>query len=707
MRRRVGIVLCVLLAPATALVVASGAAAAQNAGSRCLQRAATLNVRTVPALAGVRFRLGATTFRTDARGVAEVQASSCTTYRLQIAAVVQSGRERRAHFSRWSDNVFTRVRTVELKRNTALEVGFDVDRLVKETFVDLDGRSVPTKRVSSVTQTNSLGSSETFVPGAPRWLLASRIIRRSSGLRPTQILYSVQRVVIDGASVVRKAQQRFYPSQTQSVAIQLLLYNARISARDRLFGFPIGSGVELKFPDGHLERHAFGAGSTVFLESLPRGTYDVTVEAKGLKSTIPIALTKNQVVELKVVSNVDLLVFFGTLFFGATGLLLVGRPRLRARLDPRRLLHGRLAQRAGRNTLLLVAVCIALGLGAAEARAATPLPPVPTFAYYYIWFDQGSWSRAKRDYPLLGRYSSDDVKVLRQHVTWAQRAGLGGFIVSWKSTPVLNRRLAALTKVAAAKHFKLAIIYQGLDFAREPLPAKRVARDLQFFARTYGANPVFHVFEKPLVIWSGTWRFSRADVRSVARRVRPRVFLLASEKTVADYERVSASVDGDAYYWSSVNPETFTGYEEKLAAMSSAVHARRGLWIAPAAPGFDARLLGGATIVQRDGGRTLRREYDAALSSAPDVVGVISWNEFSENSHLEPSVQYGTASLHALADILGGRISPRTDFDSSDPNGSHFGYGVPLIAGLAFVAFTSLLVGIWRREIHHASEEPS
>ena len=57
---------------------------------------------------------------------------------------------------------------------------------------------------------------------------------------------------------------------------------------------------------------------------------------------------------------------------------------------------------------------------------------------------------------------------------WAKRAGIDGFIVSWKSTPVLNRRLERLAEVAAAERFKLLVIYQGLDFYREPLPAARI-----------------------------------------------------------------------------------------------------------------------------------------------------------------------------------------------------------------------------------------
>src|SRR5215470_3642156 len=46
--------------------------------------------------------------------------------------------------------------------------------------------------------------------------------------------------------------------------------------------------------------------------------------------------------------------------------------------------------------------------------------PIPFFAYYYIWFDVTSWGRAKKDYPLLGRYSSDDAQIMRQHIQWAK-----------------------------------------------------------------------------------------------------------------------------------------------------------------------------------------------------------------------------------------------------------------------------------------------
>lgn len=280
---------------------------------------------------------------------------------------------------------------------------------------------------------------------------------------------------------------------------------------------------------------------------------------------------------------------------------------------------------------------------------ATPAMPVPVLAYYYIWFDRDSWDRAKVDYPLLGRYSSDDARVMRQHMQWAKKAGITGFIVSWKSTDTLNPRLAQLVEIAREEDFKLAIIYQGLDFDRNPLPVDQIDADLNYFINHYAHSSVFDIFGKPMIIWSGTWMFSPEEIQSVVQDKREQILVLASEKDVKGYQRLANWVDGDAYYWSSVNPDTHSGYQEKLMAMADAIHKNHGLWIAPAASGYDSRLLGGTTVIDRKNGETLLTEINVALQSAPDALGLISWNEFSENSHIEPSKNYGDLYLKVLA----------------------------------------------------------
>ena len=323
------------------------------------------------------------------------------------------------------------------------------------------------------------------------------------------------------------------------------------------------------------------------------------------------------------------------------------------------------------KSLWLVLVIAGLTLPACSPARTEPSGsvsnPIPVLAYYYIWFDTQSWDRAKTDYPLLGWYSSSNIDVMRQHVQWAKAAGITGFIVSWKSTDKLNERLEKLIQVAHEENFQLAIIYQGLDFQRNPLPVEQVDADLSYFIEHFSEEQAFYLYEKPLVIWSGTWEFSREEVESVVVGKREHLLILASEKNVDGYMRLADLVDGDAYYWSSVNPDTFPGYLQKLTAMSDAIHANKGLWIAPASVGFDARLIGGTTVVDRKDGETLQIQYNTAIQSSPDAIGLISWNEFSENSHIEPSVNYGDRYLKVLSRIEDAPAPVVTNFDSSEP----------------------------------------
>jgi hypothetical protein len=138
--------------------------------------------------------------------------------------------------------------------------------------------------------------------------------------------------------------------------------------------------------------------------------------------------------------------------------------------------------------------------------------------------------------------------------------------------------------------------------------------------------------------------------------------------------------------------------------MGRAVHARGGLWIAPAAPGFDARLVGGQQVVPRRGGKTLRTELSAAKRSDPDAIGLISWNEFSENTHIEPSRRYGSRYLDAVADVRAVRRPELQNFDSTDPAPTSFKYGLPLLGGAALLLAGGLVLLLSRAQRRVGSE---
>jgi hypothetical protein len=98
--------------------------------------------------------------------------------------------------------------------------------------------------------------------------------------------------------------------------------------------------------------------------------------------------------------------------------------------------------------------------------------------------------------------------------------------------------------------------------------------------------------------------------------------------------------------------------------------------------------------VERRDGKTLPEQFGAAQGSNPDAIGLISFNEFSENSHVEPSRKYGTQALEVLADIRGTNFAPKGALDSSDAlAGRRSGpNAVPVLAGFGVLLLASLVL---------------
>lgn len=347
--------------------------------------------------------------------------------------------------------------------------------------------------------------------------------------------------------------------------------------------------------------------------------------------------------------------------------------------------------------------------GGAAAGVVPPPAAVPVLAYYYIWFSPSSWNRAKTDYPLLGRYSSDDTEIMRRHVRLAKAAGINGFLVSWKHTPQLDARLATLVDVSRQENFKLGIVYQGLDFARNPLPFDTVRADLDHFADRYADEPVFDLFDRPVVVWTGSEKFTAEQIDATVGSARRRLLVLGNAKNVDGVAASQGVLDGQAYYWSSADPVKEKA-DRKLALMSEAVKRTGGLWIAPVAPGFDARMIGGRRTVDRRAGETLRASFSAARASTPDALGVISWNEFSENTHIEPSEQHGETYLDVLADLLGRTVDHDVLLEShATPDERP--WGLPAWAALLSAVAAAALPPLWlvyrRRRARSAVTPPT
>jgi hypothetical protein len=73
-------------------------------------------------------------------------------------------------------------------------------------------------------------------------------------------------------------------------------------------------------------------------------------------------------------------------------------------------------------------------------------------------------------------------------------------------------------------------------------------------------------------------------------------------------------------------------------------------------PGFDESRLGRdrepVVRARGDNGAYFRQSFAGAAASNPHMIIITSWNEFFENSHIEPSATYGTLYLDLAREMI-------------------------------------------------------
>lgn len=339
----------------------------------------------------------------------------------------------------------------------------------------------------------------------------------------------------------------------------------------------------------------------------------------------------------------------------------------------------------------------------AAAPAATSNPPF--FVHYYLWWTNLHWHdklgpaypytaqplplpatlaadtcRATSPYPgnqlidlpQAGLATQDDPATFDRNIQQAADAGIRGFVVSWSGngqagqTPAgysFNRRLDSLVSRVAAynathtNRFYLLLGYEGLDGSRNPRPTSWVQNDWAYFAGRYLTNPVFQVpnyGNKPVVMFLQSRSFSVAAIAAIVRPYMSRMVIVGDEHGPTNWNRgVAPYFAGDGWYWSSQDPYRNPASFTQLANFAALLRSQGKLWFAPMNGGYNRSNFGlGSTCVPRNNGQTMQAVYNGNKASQPNGWMYISWNEYVENTYLEPSRRYGSQYLNLLQNII-------------------------------------------------------
>jgi hypothetical protein len=333
--------------------------------------AATLNVQSVPRVAGARIVVDGVTHLTNARGFAAIP-STVGVHQVSVLPPVSEPPGTRVKFFRWLDPQIMKRHSLLLHSGTNHEqASFIVSRPVSISVKGPTGQKVPLDRISSIVMTSSIGQRLTFAAHSPLARLATnRIARKGDRLVSLPIRYALQAVMMDGSNVVHLGGQAFYVRSSGRTrwVVQALVFPLRVEVHDALFGFATGESVKLVLPDNSTRIVDLGSGHATTLVALPRGLYTLVPKGPGIGLTSPTALSKPQGARLLLLSWLDIGVVLGFAVAFLAGLpLLGGRLVRRGRRPEWRMAHGELAPAAEESAAAVS--------GESDAVVAADAPP--------------------------------------------------------------------------------------------------------------------------------------------------------------------------------------------------------------------------------------------------------------------------------------------------------------------------------------------
>lgn len=284
----------------------------------------TLRVRTIPSSPNIEFELDGEIFVTNRDGIARIQVRRWSTD-LRNRIIVHDramGSSGRLTFTGWREWMSPRTRDVY--------AAFALWKPVSFAFVDTYGQHVDPADVDSVTVKNSIGDILTLrgTDLAEVNLFVSSVVTTPEGLNIMPVTWYVDEVMIDGSNVVNRSQQRTTLENTTIWSIELLFFGVHFQAADAFFGTPLGTHVVVEAVDGSQYRLPLNESGSVAMPRLARGEYLISVEGGGYSPPRPIRVSRDQTVQLEVVSSLDLMLLVGTASMVGIGLIVAGRPFL-------------------------------------------------------------------------------------------------------------------------------------------------------------------------------------------------------------------------------------------------------------------------------------------------------------------------------------------------------------------------------------------
>ncbi|MFZ4826869.1 MAG: endo-1,3-alpha-glucanase family glycosylhydrolase [Phototrophicaceae bacterium] len=303
-------------------------------------------------------------------------------------------------------------------------------------------------------------------------------------------------------------------------------------------------------------------------------------------------------------------------------------------------------------TLLIGAILVASAVSVTPTQAQSGRQ---VWAWYFGWFTYDTWSDGRlRDIPAQP-YDSLDGGVQGRQIQEAQSAGIDAFIMSWfgsKNNNLTQQVFTSMLNQAGGRGFKMGAAVDLVDpgyFTSE----QEVISEMSYLINDLANHGAYLRYNgKPVIYIYNQGRYSLSQWQNIRAAVDPNHNTIwLSEGTTTQYIPTFEGLYLFNSAWSSSPASTARQFK-------NATTNAGGTFFAPTAhPGWNEDALAAGrsnptAAKERDNGTFLRNSFNGAAQGGTDVILIVSWNEYFENSHIEPSQAFGTQALDILRELI-------------------------------------------------------
>jgi hypothetical protein len=274
-------------------------------------------------------------------------------------------------------------------------------------------------------------------------------------------------------------------------------------------------------------------------------------------------------------------------------------------------------------------------------------------AFYYPWFQQGSFDNGPWYDTPSGAYRTDNASDINTMVAQASGAGIDGFIFSWDDIGNHAARMDMLLNAAQSRAFfvtpmiELNAFDQGDGDYNIPAIETTIKKAL---ARASNSRFLTTSTGQPVVFVAGAYGLAPTEWRKIVTDLAAAGH---SPFFVGEPPQPGYGFNGNFLY----NPNGLDynqlanayGARERYLRYPALLNPSltQQLWAATVSPGQNMSYFDKLhpRNQARDKGARYSTTWQAAFSSSPEWILITSWNEWYEATHIAPSQKFGYTAL--------------------------------------------------------------